>query len=1477
MGFLMRSSRMKIRKESRFKIQFFITSILLLVLVFGVNGQALAGLDLEVPIDMVDHGFLAPSDGAGTTNFNRSRIFLDANDYDGSTVNYYFEIVAMNTDTVARNVYFRRTTNTATNHATISVPAGASSFTRYRVAFTIAPLAGKNNYLVRLTDTNVGKQLIVSAARVIVQQINATKTRIQIPLVQKNHDLSATGSGRADTSTSTVYTQGDADKYSLWKKVSGQYADISGWTLEAVLDNDSATGTTYAALHRASDGEIVADSEVSLYGDVIALVDKSFTDGAPNFTDDDKFELKIKTSSGTGVKAHLGRASLYVSLTNLSRAEVLYRVSRKVPSGPEDVVEQRTLLDTSLFTSPTVYLEATGRCADTTPLVFLRDHDSNPSGTGGADVSGSEITFSVNRDIVRTGAITPDSGDNFYTRVGTNTNTLKVTHAWIVVTSEIPTGIVNESFEATGAYGYDEAGWTEVIDAGCTLDENAAPIPGTPPTDLGGECFKTIVLNTTSNDSYAYQTKTGQNISYVQGYLYLDEEGLNDGQLLVTLGLYDASQLRVAAVEIGQSGGQVALRLSYWSNGVLNYTGLLAIALDTWYEVEFKYDVTNLLWEIRINGVTKASGPLVAPIRTPSTLLVGVLGYQGTGGQATLCTDLAAWDDSDWPEPTVCPMPGEPSGPDPGSGISGVSVNADLDWADSSDTDSYDVYFGTDPSPPLYAEAVTESNLTLPTLEYCTHYYWGVVAKNACGNYNEGVVWDFTTENGPPGTPGSPDPADLETGVSAYAVLDWSDCTSTDTYDVYLDESNPPTTKVASDISVSNFDPNLNWSTQYYWQVVAKNSCGSSTSSSVWTFTTGPQPVADHFVWSDSPSPGIPYDTWDTAAHKVQEAINACTGSTIMVRAGTTYSEKITMKDGVDLVAEEGVTPTITYSPGMDHGVVEFVGPMTCNLTGITIQYTGMGHGIFMNGSSGQINATIDNCTVRNGDNYGLGIRLTGSLAVTITGCEIYNNPGIMRTGIGTRGWGTGDRIASGSSITIKGTTIGGSGQGLSTCGIRLRGSGGGNIQLTIGGSGVGDANTISHNGRAGIVLTDIDQVIIVNNDISYNGTYGTGGILLVDTSTVSPHITNNAIHHHVNAAGINIGGASNITIGDNNNIYGNHTGIAFYVANNDNLYGGQLDPITKTVSSQPVTITENNIFSNTYAGIAVRDGITGAVTITQNNIHSNTRGGIRMQRRCNLNISRNTIRDNLRGGIHTGSDAPDGGGFIAGQIGEAVLTIEKNKIHENGQATMGAGIDVRHASGTIYNNLVYGNHRGGIRFGDYITEIVNNTVVNNGTADSGGGIVYDDLAGAVNDPPAGVPPAPLFITNNISAYNKKAGIRACFDNTPGFEERDYNLVYLNNGRTDDCGWYTLGGVSYVDNLRCANMQYGGCGAHRPSPLEMDDPHDIIADPLFKDMPGHDYRLQRVSEGDANDSPAINAGDDGYDMGAHGGYDPIDW
>lgn len=425
------------------------------------------------------------------------------------------------------------------------------------------------------------------------------------------------------------------------------------------------------------------------------------------------------------------------------------------------------------------------------------------------------------------------------------------------------------------------------------------------------------------------------------------------------------------------------------------------------------------------------------------------------------------------------------------------------------------------------------------------------------------------------------------------------------------------------------------------------------------------------------------------------------------------------------------------------------------------------------------------------------------------------------------------------------------------------------------------------------ISATGIDNNTILRNCILHDG--GKAGIKVEGGA---PIIEDNVIYNK-NYTGIRImnpvGSATQALIIRGNELYNNGlagsrgSGIFFdtvtgsdvrYVLIQNNLIHDTFNKagISFETSENYVYITGNEIYSNAMAGIHVINPITGTVTISgetnftfagtsytngsPNDIHSNTRGGITMEESSTMVITSNRIRDNLWGGIHTGKDQiADGAGFT-GAGGSAVLTIRKNRVYGNGKAldTYGGGIDVRHASGTIENNMVYENKRAGIRFGDHITAIKNNTVVSNGDEllIRGGGIIYDDLAGAVDDAAAGQSPAAIPIQNNITTLNATAGIRDgyCQSIKPVLNTlRDYNLLYMNNQ------WKYTNPTFPPPNL-------GGC---------WDNINEQFTDPLFKDMGADDYRLQRISEGDANDSPGLNAGSDATDLGAWGGTYPLDW
>ena len=79
------------------------------------------------------------------------------------------------------------------------------------------------------------------------------------------------------------------------------------------------------------------------------------------------------------------------------------------------------------------------------------------------------------------------------------------------------------------------------------------------------------------------------------------------------------------------------------------------------------------------------------------------------------------------------------------------------------------------------------------------------------------------------------------TGVATATRLTWS-ATGATTYDVKLGTSNPPATVVASNLTAASYQPTLTAGTRYFWQVVARNSAGT-TAGPVWSFTAASAPT----------------------------------------------------------------------------------------------------------------------------------------------------------------------------------------------------------------------------------------------------------------------------------------------------------------------------------------------------------------------------------------------------------------------------------------------------------------------------------------------------------------------------------------------------------------------------------------------------------------------------------------------------------
>lgn len=98
----------------------------------------------------------------------------------------------------------------------------------------------------------------------------------------------------------------------------------------------------------------------------------------------------------------------------------------------------------------------------------------------------------------------------------------------------------------------------------------------------------------------------------------------------------------------------------------------------------------------------------------------------------------------------------------------------------------YDVYFGTNPNPPLVSVNQPDTTYTPPTLDTLTLYFWRVVARDTFGAETSSPIWHFWTGD---------DPVPVELSSFTYRLhnndlfLDWITETEIGNYGFEIQES----------------------------------------------------------------------------------------------------------------------------------------------------------------------------------------------------------------------------------------------------------------------------------------------------------------------------------------------------------------------------------------------------------------------------------------------------------------------------------------------------------------------------------------------------------------------------------------------------------------------------------------------------------------------------------------------------------------
>ena len=336
--------------------------------------------------------------------------------------------------------------------------------------------------------------------------------------------------------------------------------------------------------------------------------------------------------------------------------------------------------------------------------------------------------------------------------------------------------------------------------------------------------------------------------------------------------------------------------------------------------------------------------------------------------------------------------------------------------------------------------------------------------------------------------------------------------------------------------------------------------------------------------------------------------------------------------------------------------------------------------------------------------------------------------------------------------------------------GVRIRGT----IPVKI------TSSTIYSNGRAGIYADKRSRVTLADCDVYKNG-----------------------------RGGINIDEAQLTTV-EKSKIYGNKlAGVRV-------LAVGQ-----EETNPAAIKISQSRIHNNEQAGVRSMPESDGRVDLSMvgNDVYDNRNAGIRVENNTRLTARGNRIYDNGTAGIVSfESEIPP------------TLDIYQNRVFSNRQAGIHVVNGITGSAG-IRNNLIYNNLRSGIVCGLWSEpnveslnlEVINNTLVSNGSSDQGAGI-RNDSDGRV------------LIMNNIVAYNYVTGIRA-----KGCRGYSYNLVFA-NGDTGNCCDDPHSAPYWIERF-----QFQGCRERGEK--------DLICDPLFVNPDKYDFRLQ-------DKSPAIDAGKD---------------
>lgn len=396
------------------------------------------GIDIQVPIDMLSRGLLSSTTAIV---FARSRTSLNTDDYVAESNTYFFEINAQNTNTTtAYTVSLYDGAGVEIPDSIITIPASTTTARRFRVQFT--PTEGADTYRIRVSNTALASQLRINSARLIVEQVKATDTKIYIPLMsfdEASDNATDNGNNGVVLRTTSTTISTSVGYMNLWQRVDSNYDAIppgTPWTFEAVASISNAVGSGTVRLYNRTTGQQVA--QVVATGSTLPqLLSTSFASNATNFADNAVYEVRYNSSS-TAYSNRIYKAGIWVKLKYLKKAETLWRVSMRrstTTTGNYDDLEGRTLYESGAWTNPQAFFQTVGSGTSGVGCTLTLFTASNTdSGTASyTAVSGAAVTQPSAVGTLRTGALTLVDNDRYVMRQNRASGTCVMVNTYLVI------------------------------------------------------------------------------------------------------------------------------------------------------------------------------------------------------------------------------------------------------------------------------------------------------------------------------------------------------------------------------------------------------------------------------------------------------------------------------------------------------------------------------------------------------------------------------------------------------------------------------------------------------------------------------------------------------------------------------------------------------------------------------------------------------------------------------------------------------------------------------------------------------------------------------------------------------------------------------------------------------------------------------------------------------------------------------------